>query len=246
MAARVVPVGDIWTISGTVRLFGAKDHHVVRALAAGFLKQDPSLAFRNPANTEQAQKIARDHHGVFVDVFGSQIVRGTGADIIAAYGTFLEACSARAVAEDASAAGLARPADELAPDGTFPAELAESDDVALHHHPVKSVSFILGYGLFADGHRTPPTNAGDPVATRLRAYLKDPTVPAYVLDQLAEEHPDTVDALYRTALSLPDFRWEDDGEDLLRRHKPDDFRNTDRPGISIVPKALREAYASSP
>lgn len=67
------------------------------------------------------------------------------------------------------------------------------------------------------------------------------TIPAYVLVDLAEEYPDTVDVLYQTALSLPDFRWKGDGEDLLRRHKPDDFRHADLPAISLMPAALQDA-----
>lgn len=246
VATRVVPTGDIWTISGTLRLFGAKDREAAHALAAALLKHSPWLAFRNPSKIEAARKITERHHDVFTGLFGSRIVRGSGADIIAAYRTFLDACSAGAVADDAAAAGLVTPAEQLAPDGSFPAEVAESDDVLLHHHPVKSVSFLLGYGLVADGHHAPPDAAGDPAAERLRQYLEDSTVPAYILEKLAAEHSETVDAFYRTALSLPDFRWEDDGEDLLRRYKPVDFRNNALPGITPVSESLREAYASSP
>ncbi|WP_211881982.1 hypothetical protein [Pseudarthrobacter albicanus] len=239
---RLVPIGDIWTISGTMRLFGPRDLPAVQTLAASLLKRFPTLAFNNPAKAEQARRIVGKHHTIFLDVLGSHVVSGTGADIIAAYRRFLDACSAASVAEDPDAAALVTPAEQLAPDGSFPPELAGSDDVALYHHPVMGVSFLTRYGQVEAAHRTPPADAADPAAEVLRGYVEDTSVPAYVLEDLAAKYPDTVGAAYRAALSSPGFRWEHDGAALLRRHRPDSGRDRDLPGVSPVPASLIDEY----
>ncbi|WP_427015937.1 hypothetical protein ACQCSX_14215 [Pseudarthrobacter sp. P1] len=242
IVTRLVPMGDIWTISGNIRIFGPKDLPAVRALAVSLLEHFPSLVYRNPARAESARTLVRKHHAIFVKRFGSHVVRGTGAEAIAAYRGFLDACSAELAPGDPAAAGLVRSGEQLAPDESFPPELARSEDVALYHHPVKSVSFLVAYGQVEDAHRTPPTDADDPIAVLVREFVEDSTIPPYVLGDLAARYPDTVDAVYRTALSLPEFSWKRDGEDLLRRHKPDGFRDTDLPGITQVPALLMDEY----
>lgn len=93
-----------------------------------------------------------------------------------------------------------------------------------------------------NAHRNPPTDANSTAALHVRGYVEDPSIPAYVLKDLAEKHPTTVDALYRTVLSSPVFEWKNDGEKLLRRHKPDSYRNVELPGIEVVPDLLLDAY----
>ncbi|MET3923869.1 hypothetical protein [Arthrobacter sp. UYEF20] len=201
---RLVPIGDIWTISGTMRLFGPRDLPAVKTLAASLLKRFPTLAFHNPEKAEQARRIVGKHHTVFLDIFGAHIVSGTGSGIIAAYRSFLDACSEASVAENPDAAARVTPAEQLAPDDSFPPELAESGDVALYHHPVMGVSFLVGYGQVEAAHRTPPADAEDPAAEVLRGYVEDSTIPAYVLEDLAAKYPDTVDGAYGLPCPAPD------------------------------------------
>jgi len=239
---RLVPIGDIWTISGTMRLFGPRDLPGVRTLAASLLKRFPTLVFNNPANVEQAARLVGKHHAIFLDLFGAHIVSGTGGDIIAAYRSFLDACNQASVAVDPEASALVTAAEQIAPDDSFPPELAESDDVALYHHPLMGVSFLVCYGQVEAAYRTPPADAEDPAAEVLRGYVEDKTVPGYVLEDLAAKYPDTVDAAYRAALSSPGFRWEPDGAALLRRHRPDSGPGKDVPGVSPVPSSLIDEY----
>ena len=58
----------------------------------------------------------------------------------------------------------------------------ESGDLAPYHHPVKSVSFLVGYRQVEDVHRTPPAG---PAAVLIRQYVEDATLPPYVLEDLA-------------------------------------------------------------
>lgn len=239
---RLVPIGDIWTISGTMRLFGPQDLPAVKTLAASLLQRFPTLAFNNPATAERARRLVGKHHGVFLDLFGANIVTGTGGDIIAAYRSFLDACNQASVAVDPEASALVTAAEQIAPDDSFPLELAESGDVALYHHPLMGVSFLVSYGQAEAAHRMPPADAEDPAAEVLRGYVEDKTVPGYVLEDLAAKYPDTVDAAYQVALSSPGFRWEADGTALLRRHRPDSGPGKDVPGVSPVPTSLIDEY----
>lgn len=239
---RLVPIGDLWTISGTMRLFGPRDLPGVQTLAASLLKRFPTLVFNNPANVEQGRRIVGEHHTTFLDLFGAHIVSGTGGDIIAAYRSFLNACSEASVAANPKASALVTAAEQIAPDDSFPPELAESDDVALYHHPLMGVSFLVCYGQVEAAYRTPPANAQDPAAEVLRGYVEDKTVPGYVLEDLAAKYPDTVDAAYRAALSSPGFRWEHDGVALLLLHKPNFTRDKELPGVTPVPSSLIDAY----
>ncbi|MGO4584599.1 hypothetical protein AB4Z38_12030 [Arthrobacter sp. 2RAF6] len=236
---RLVPIGDIWTISGNLRIFGPKDLPTVRALAVSLLEHFPSLLFRNAAKAESARNTVQKHHAIFVKRFGSHVIRGTGPGAIAAYRGFLDACSAELAAGDSAVAGLVLSGEQLAPDGSFPPELAESDDVALYHHPVKSVSFLVRYGEVEDAHGTP---SADPASVLIRQYLEDSTIPPYVLEDLAGRFPDTVDEVYRAALSIPDFEWHRDCEDLLSQHKAEYYRDADLPGITPVPVLLLDEY----
>lgn len=167
---------------------------------------------------------------------------GTGGDIIAAYRSFLNACSEASVAANPKASALVTAAEQIAPDDSFPPELAGSDDVALYHHPLMGVSFLVCYGQVEAAHRTPPADAEDPAAELLRGYVEDKTVPGYVLEDLAAKYPDTVDAAYRAALSSPGFRWALDGAALLRRFRPSSGPGKDGPGVSPVPSSLIDEY----
>ncbi|MCO4275084.1 hypothetical protein NG701_11710 [Pseudarthrobacter sp. HLT3-5] len=239
---RLVPIGDLWTISGTMRLFGPRDLPGVKTLAASLLKRFPTLVFNNPAKVEQGRRIVGEHHTTFLNLFDAHMVSGTGADIIAAYRGFLDACSEASVAANPKASALVTAAEQIAPDDSFPPDLAESDDVALYHHPLMGVSFLVCYGQVEAAHRTPPANAEDPAAEVLRGYVEDKTVPGYVLEDLAAKYPDTVDAAYRAALSSPGFRWEHDGVALLRLHKPNFTRDKELPGVTPVPSSLIDEY----
>lgn len=239
---RLVPIGGIWTISGTMRMFAAKDFPSAITLAARLLKQFPALAFNNPKNLERARELEDEQHANFLKLFGSQVVTGTGSEAIAAYRNFLQACNEAAMTEHPEAAARVVPAEELAPDESFPPEIAESGDAALFHHPLSGISILTRYGQVEAAHRTPPKHANDSSAEVLRNYIEDGTIPAYVLTYLAGKYPDTVDAAYRVALSLPKFSWATDGAALLGSHRTDSDLESGLPGISPVPPLLMDAY----
>ena len=239
---RLVPTGGIWTISGNVRLVGPESRSVMEDVAVDLLQQFPRMPFRNPDKLARARTMIGEQHEVFMGTFGTHVVLGNGTEAINAYRTFMEALDAERAPQRPNSLRRPQSGAQLAPDGSFPAELRAAADVALFHHPVKSTSFLIGYRGVQEAHRVPPTAAQDAGALRLREYVHDDSIPAHVLEDLAAQFPDTVDEAYRVAFSIPGFHWKDDGAALLREHKPAHVEDADIPDITSVPTSLREAF----
>ncbi|AIY00170.1 hypothetical protein ART_0571 [Arthrobacter sp. PAMC 25486] len=238
---RVVPTGELWTISGNVSLFKPADRPVIEDFAVKLLQQIPRLPFRNPDKLESARALVREQHEVFTGTFGSHVVLGTGAETIDSYRTFMETLNTELTIKNPADLSAPRTGKQIAPDSNFPSELREAGDVALFHHPVKSTSFLVGYRVAREAHRVPPSTSQDVGAERIRDYMYDDSVPAHVIADLAEQFPDTVNQAYRVAFSEPGFDWKNDGAALLRENKPTDFEDADIPDITSVPTPLRNA-----
>jgi hypothetical protein len=121
------------------------------------------------------------------------------------------------------------------------AELIDSDDVAIFHDPVKGIGFYTHYAEVEGAHRQPPEHTDAPGVEAVRSYLDDETIPAYLLQSLAEAYPDSVDELYRLVLDQPDFSWRDDGEALLNERKPASYADRYIPDLVLLPEIALEA-----
>ena len=238
--ARIVPVGTVWTISGHVSLYSKRDSRVVGALVAELVQLDPKAAFRNPEKLKRALEINRQHHEVFCSTFGSDVVKGTGREAAERYREHFRAYAAY-VAETFPAANdsPALDPDSIA-DNEF-AELIDSDDVAMVHHPVKGIGFYTHYAEVEGAYRQPPEHTDAVGIKAVRSYLDDETIPAYLLQSLAEGYPDTVDELYRLVLDRPDFCWRNDGEALLSERKPASYAERNVPDLVLLPEIALEA-----
>jgi hypothetical protein len=74
----------------------------------------------------------------------------------------------------------------------------------------------------------------------LREYLGDDSVSPPALRQLAQRHPDNVDAVFRALLRKPEFSWARDGEDLLHKRKKAFFEREPVPGVTVLGERLAE------
>jgi hypothetical protein len=54
----------------------------------------------------------------------------------------------------------------------------------------------------------------------VQSYLKDDSVSPVVFRRLAAADPDRASQVFQRLLNRPRFRWDRDGEPLLRRYKP--------------------------
>ncbi|MCU1404207.1 MAG: hypothetical protein JWQ43_510 [Glaciihabitans sp.] len=222
LQARILPVGPAWITSGVLQVFPSRDRLNVGARVARLLQFDPTAAHRNPERVEKARELLRTHHAVFLELFGADLVPGTGAEAAERYRAFL--------------ASDAEPAAGIMP---FPEELAGSADVAIFHDKTRGVGFLEGYSAVEAAHRDP---AGSPSGRDLLDdWLDDNAVAASVLSDLAGRHPHTVDALYRELLQRPDFTWAADGDALLHEHKASWFDPHTLPALAVLPQIALDA-----
>lgn len=241
---RIVPIGTVYTLSGTSKNFGPQDTNTAYSMAAKLLRLDHSLPFRNPAKLAKASATVANQHRIFTELFGSTTIIGTGAHMIDAYRKFLLTCTQESVLAEESIENTTVDGADLAPDASFPAGFAQREGVRLSHHPLKGAVFLVDYDVLESAHATPPERADDPGAEVLRGYLEDAQIPAFVLQALAEGHPATVDELYQVALGRPDFSWPHDGAALLRKYKSAVIDRDEMPRIAMVPTHLAQAFAN--
>lgn len=241
---RIVPIGNVFTLSGTTKNFGPQDTVAALGMAAKLLSLDPSLPFRNPAKLAKAAAMVANQHRIFTELFGATMIIGTGAQMIEGYRTFLSTCNQESAPDSDDAQHPARDGADLAPDASFPTGFARLQGVRLTHHPVKGAVFLVDYDVLEAAHATPPGDAQAPGATVLRGYLEDSQIPAFVLTALAEAHPATVDELYKVALGLPGFSWQHDGAAVLRKYKSAVIDRDQMPRMAMVPPHLAQAFAN--
>lgn len=241
---RIVPIGSVFTLSGTTKNFGPQDASTAYAMAARLLSVDHSLPLRNQAKLAKASATVASQQRIFTELFGATTIMGTGAQMIDAYRKFLVTCTQESVLGSEAAGNSTSDGADLAPDGSFPAGFPGLAAVRLTHHPVKGAVFLIDYDVLETAHATAPTDAQSPGATVLRGYLEDAQIPAFVLQGLADAYPSSVDELYQVALGLPDFSWQHDGAALLRTYKPAVIDRDDMPRIAMVPTHLAQAFAS--
>ena len=77
----------------------------------------------------------------------------------------------------------------------------------------------------------------------LAGYLEDPDAPPELLRRLAAKDPDRASTVFTRLLRRkPGLRWESEGEELLRQHKPRYFDGTLLPRTVVLPESLSRAY----
>lgn len=237
VATRVVPVDDLWLQSGMLRVYRPEEADLVGQALAKLARLTPTAPFRNPAKLAQARQMVHRQHEVFCEMFDGVLTVGAGVQIIEQYRAFLAACNAAAddaVHDRADGDGIPILHDKLL-------ALRDEPDVAMAHHPVKGVVFLAGFAAMERCYVTPMAGRNEVTRLQLLDHLDDETIPAWVLDELARRHPETVDALYQAVLDEPTFSWTRDGDALLRTHKPASFVDMDVPDLILLPPLAVEA-----
>jgi hypothetical protein len=110
----------------------------------------------------------------------------------------------------------------------LPEHLRHAETVGIIYDPVAGLTMTGDYRKADLLFENPELATDSEYANLLLGYDHVSPVP---LARLAQAHPDTVDAVYRTVLRKRDFRWATDGESLLRKRKESFYEQQQCPPV---------------
>jgi hypothetical protein len=220
LECRLVPVGDVWVISGAavVQPPGRGREMARRALAT--LTTSPAVAFRNPVLAERGWDRQREMRARFVEFFG-------GDEVILPPGDAVERIE-ECFREDR--------------DTRFqlPGEAERCSTIGLIFDERDGLVCCADFGILRDLFANPALAADAAYAEALAACLRSDSVTPAPLERLARAYPRHTDEVFRTVLERPGFRWEADGEGLLRERKPWYYATEPQPSVIVRGKRLAE------
>lgn len=240
-AGRLVRVGEDWMVSGNAAVFPASARDEILAVAAEQALLHPEAVFRNPGKLAEARQVAARHHEVFVELFGTELVVVTGDQVVGTVQRFH-----RRVAELGGDAGHDREQPDT-PSIDFPEDLRFADSVVIYSSAEEGLSFYPDYRLLEKLFSDPKLMSRRRYRETLVGFLEDPDAPPELIRRLADRDPGRASAVFTRFLKRKQgFRWESDGEDLLRQHKPSYFDGTLLPRTVVLPEPLSNAYRRRP
>jgi hypothetical protein len=218
LAARLVPVGNEWLISGTCKLLPARERDSVYRIAATTAARYPHLVLRNPASLARGWELQRAERDRFVRFFGSDLVVLPGDQVAARLAEF-QRFSRREVLDSL-------PAQRRKQQSTPPPavrldlnpDLLDAQTVAVIYDEVEGMNLYAEFGLveavFAD-----PALCRTRFKRQVLEYLDDDSVSPLPFRRLAERDPDKASTVFAKLLRRPGFDWRRDGEALMRQRK---------------------------
>jgi len=249
LVGRVVPLGEDWLLSGNPALFPASDRDKMLAVAAQQATRHPELVFRNPARLAQARELLERQRATFVELFGSDLIVVPPDEVAAKVEEFYGVVTRQARAD----AGLGDEAAGEPPAGDLglPDDIWYSGRVAVHFAEGEGLSFYPHYDLLEEVFDQPGLVARRRHRETLSEMLRDPETSPEPLRRLAARDPAKASVLFTRLLRRKrGFSWADDGEELLRQHKPSYYDGTRLPRTVVLPdpltSALRRAQENEP
>jgi len=225
---RLVPIAEVWMVSGNLAVFPASARGEMLAIAARQAMSHPEAVFRNPAKLAEARSLLAEQRTAFVDLFGADRTEVPGK-----IGEFHRHW-ARQVRPGAE------PADLPPPD--LPDEILDADGVAIHFVADEGLSCYPGYDLLEELFSNPALLSRRRYRETLSGFLRDPDTSPEPLRRLAARDPAKASALFARLLRRKQgFSWEADGEQLLRENKPGYFDGTVLPRTVVLSDPLSEA-----
>jgi hypothetical protein len=224
LATRIVPVSTDWLLSGSPAIFGIGQEADVLSLAARLATQRPELVYVNPDKLARGWEIQHAQHQAFVEHFGTDEITIDPHRLTETMRGYW--------------AKLGNPA------------LADNIDTGWIHDSVETIGIIYdrtaGLGYYADYALACEAFADPDLVRRrryretIKAYLDDDEVDPVPLLRLAARYPDNASRVLRLALGKPAFRWDADGEALLRTKKAAWYANEHLPHVAVIGDRLAE------
>ena len=217
LITRVLPVDDVWLLSGTQGLFGAEHRAGMAKVVAERALEHPDLVLRNPDKRRMALETARSMHESFLACFDTDLLVVTGREVASTYQRFI-ACHTARVNPDADADERAR---RLVDTAVYDEAFAHRDSVAVRHYPDHGLWFFADYALALEAFKDPDLlTQGDAHREVVQGYLEEETIPPWVLEELSRAHPHNADAVFGKLLGDLGFQWETDGPGLCSGTSP--------------------------
>ncbi|WP_406274179.1 hypothetical protein OH799_00655 [Nocardia sp. NBC_00881] len=205
---RLASWADEWIFMGSAQTFIAEAAEAQLAKVPRLQRENPDLVFRNPAKLAEGWKLQAAQRADFIAYHGSDTVMVHGSQAHDAWTvSYRQSCldAGRAWNEEAFP-----PLSEA---------ITGSDDVTLIFDEVDGLSFYVNYAtvraVFADPDLVDEPPYRDAVVT----YLHNDAFPPVPLARLAAAYPHNASRLFAKLLRKPDFSWERDGDNVLRKAK---------------------------
>lgn len=204
LIARVVPVLEEWLISGSLATLGAERADEVLEMATSAASQFPSLLFRNPERLRLGWEMQTEDRARFVEFFGADLVVVPRAEWQTRWSEYWRFRHG----DDAPGAG------DLG-------EAGDGETVGLIYDEREGLGFFADFGALQEVFQRPELASQPRYAQVVQQYLRDDSVSPVALQRCAEQYPEGVDAVLAQVLRQKRFTWRKNGEDLMRRYKPE-------------------------
>jgi len=244
--SHLVPLGALWTLSGTQHTLDLPDPRLADGLAAEMAQDSPALFFRNPEHLARGWEAMRKHHEAFLARFGNSWVVGPPGEIDRLHREML-ADKLRERAADGVVEGIApelRNAAKANQDRLerfeLPASLMEAETLGMLSHPLEGLMFCPDFARFLAAFEDPELGRDPEHREVVLGYLESDTIPPAVIEMTAGLDPGRAGALLAIVLEQPTFDWNRDAEALLRRFKPGCFERPPLPSIVPLPHRMAE------
>jgi hypothetical protein len=243
VTCRLVPIrpaADVWLFSGALSSYRKSEGPQLARVMVPMLTRHPSLMRRNPNLLRQAWERQAQDRADFIEVFGGDMVilppsqalqrltelrRRQRDKILASLDPKTAAQAVHGVPEPEQLSGLTD-------------DMLDAESIGVIYDEVDGLNFFAELGRLDSLYADPRLARDRRYLAHLRNYLSDDTVSPLPFHRLAELHPEGVDAVLRALLGKPEFRWERDGEKLLRRRKKSFYGREPMPGVTIVSDRL--------
>ncbi|MPY98204.1 MAG: hypothetical protein GEU97_09435 [Actinophytocola sp.] len=236
---RIVPVHpavDEWLVSGHFSTYPMSSVRLVAQAAAQVVMASPGLLYRNPERLRRSWEMQERQRQRFIEFFGSDLVILPPADVKRQMTEYYLRLRAEAAGGDPAAEWEAE-AEELA---AIPDDLLDAETVALIYDEVEGLNYYAEFGSLDELFADPSLVKDKSRIARLRTYLRDDSVSPLAIRRLVQRHADGADHVFRKTLGKPNFVWERDGENLLRKRKKEFFDSEPTPSVFTIGDRLTE------